>query len=78
MAILGPETFQTGLYWSVLVQGDVIDRVEQHVLHSGAHLEKGRGHLQGAGRRQKAARKVTGIKLVYIGLYWEGLVLAAG
>ncbi|XP_064593532.1 syntaxin-4-like isoform X3 [Zonotrichia leucophrys gambelii] len=50
------ELFQL-LSGTVEAQGDVIDRIEQQVLHSGAHLEKGRGHLQGAGRRQKAARK---------------------
>ncbi|XP_059693605.1 syntaxin-4-like [Haemorhous mexicanus] len=38
-------------------QGDVIDRIERQVQHSGTHLEKGRGHLQGAGLRQKAARQ---------------------
>ncbi|KAM6988702.1 syntaxin-4-like isoform 1-T1 [Passerculus sandwichensis] len=50
------ELFQL-LSGTVEAQGDVMDRIEQQVLHSGAHLEKGRGHLQGAGRRQKAARK---------------------
>ncbi|XP_030826689.1 syntaxin-4-like isoform X1 [Camarhynchus parvulus] len=42
---------------TVEAQGDVIDRIELHVQRSGAELDKGRGHLQGAGQRRKAARR---------------------
>nr|XP_041575511.1 syntaxin-4-like isoform X1 [Taeniopygia guttata] len=42
---------------TVEAQGDVIDRIERHVQHSGAELGKGRSHLRGAGQRRRGARK---------------------
>ncbi|XP_066065159.1 syntaxin-4-like [Chamaea fasciata] len=50
------ELFQL-LGGTVEAQGDVIDRIERHVQDSGARLEKGRGQLGHAQRRQRGARK---------------------